>query len=102
MSDAARSARQALYGAAWRKARELFLRAHPTCESCGNPASEVDHVTPHKGDLELFWRKSNWQALCKSCHSRKTAYRDGRWGWTAPEPGFDESGRPLDPGHWWH
>jgi 5-methylcytosine-specific restriction endonuclease McrA len=36
------------------------------------PAVEVDHVKPHKGSATLFWNWSNWQALCTSCHSRKT------------------------------
>jgi positive regulator of sigma E activity len=26
-----------------------------------------------KGDLALFWNESNWQALCRRCHNRKTA-----------------------------
>jgi Restriction endonuclease len=38
------------------------------------PADVVDHVEPHKGDASLFWDElGNWQALCYSCHSRKTA-----------------------------
>ncbi|WP_390622926.1 HNH endonuclease [Ralstonia syzygii] len=41
------------------------------------PATVVDHIVPHKGDQHLFWRRSNWQALCKACHDRKTAREDG-------------------------
>jgi 5-methylcytosine-specific restriction endonuclease McrA len=26
----------------------------------------------------LFWRRSNWQALCKSCHSKKTQTIDNK------------------------
>lgn len=37
----------------------------------------VDHIVPHKKDQKLFWRRSNWQALCKPCHDRKTATEDG-------------------------
>jgi 5-methylcytosine-specific restriction enzyme A len=33
----------------------------------------VDHITPHKGDRQMFWDRSNWQSLCHRCHSRKTA-----------------------------
>ena len=69
------------YGSLWRRAREAFLSTHPlcaTCESAGYvmPATEVDHIIPHRGDWKLFWNASNWQPLCKSCHSRKTARED--------------------------
>jgi 5-methylcytosine-specific restriction protein A len=58
---------------------------HPLCEECKRngrltPATVVDHITPHKGNRELFWDESNWQALCKSCHDRKTAKEDGGFG----------------------
>lgn len=29
----------------------------------------VDHITPHKGNLVLFWDEANLQALCKQCHN---------------------------------
>jgi len=75
------------YGAKWRKAREAYLRAHPLCQcpECGEgrirlrPASVVDHIIPHKGDMTLFWDRANWQAMAKQCHDRKTAREDGRW-----------------------
>ena len=65
------------YNAQWRKARTAFLNRHPLCVSCladGKlvPATVVDHVTPHRGDMKLFWDVNNWQALCKDCHDRKT------------------------------
>jgi 5-methylcytosine-specific restriction protein A len=41
------------------------------------PATVIDHITPHRGDRALFWQSSNWQALCKPCHDRKTATEDG-------------------------
>lgn len=43
-------------------------------------ASVVDHIVPHKGDQKLFWRRSNWQSLCKRCHDVKTATEDGGFG----------------------
>lgn len=69
----------------WRKARKLFLQDHPLCEECKRngvvkSATVVDHIEPHKGNGELFWNQSNWQALCKECHDRKTAKEDGRFG----------------------
>lgn len=51
------------------------------CERRGHitPATVVDHIIPHEGNLELFWDENNIQSLCKSCHDRKTA-GEGRWG----------------------
>lgn len=57
------------YGSAWEKARAAFLRLHPKCRRCGEPATTVDHVKPHRGDPQLFHDQNNWQALCTSCHS---------------------------------
>jgi len=36
------------------------------------PATDVDHVQPHEGDLMRFWQWDNLQPLCATCHSRKT------------------------------
>ena len=65
------------YDAMWRKARKAFLQAHPLCVECMKagrltPATVVDHVVPHRGDVKLFWDEGNWQALCKACHGKKT------------------------------
>jgi len=62
----------------WKRARLAFLKANPLCVSCAEvglvvPANEVDHRVPHRGNRALFWDRSNWQGLCKPCHSRKTA-----------------------------
>jgi len=64
------------YGRRWRKIRFAYLAANPVCVGqvngapCGRPAEEVDHIKPLADggthDIE------NLQALCKSCHSRKT------------------------------
>lgn len=56
----------------WRKARALYLAAHPHCLRCMAPATVVDHIVPHKGDDVLFWDEGNWQPLCARCHNRKT------------------------------
>ena len=73
------------YGRSWRKARDLFLRQHPLCKLCmedgrREPATCVDHVAAHKGDMAVFWDSSKWQALCTPCHSGKTAREDGGFG----------------------
>ena len=71
------------YDGRWRKARMLFLEAHPLCAECLKSgryvkATVVDHIIPHRGDQKLFWDQSNWQALCKPCHDHKTMTED-RW-----------------------
>jgi 5-methylcytosine-specific restriction protein A len=63
---------------AWRRERKNFLINHPLCAPClaagrVTQASEVDHIEPHKGNMSLFWDASNWQAICKPCHNRKTS-----------------------------
>lgn len=69
------------YGYKWQQARAGYLARHPLCVHCQKAgrveeATEVDHVIPHRGDMALFWDSSNWQALCKPCHSAKTASED--------------------------
>ena len=81
--EAVRSASSRGYGNAWRKASKQFLRVHPLCEECRKrgkytKATVVDHVIPHCGDQKLFWDMSNWRALCKPCHDRKTGREDSR------------------------
>lgn len=69
------------YGSRWQRYATRFLDAHPFCESdeCDEfTVSEcVDHIDPVTGpDDPGFWRPDNHQALCLSCHSRKTATED--------------------------
>lgn len=66
-----------MYNTAWKKASRAWLLepAHHWCEMClqrgkYTPADTVHHKIEHQGDWGLFWDRSNWQALCKSCHSR--------------------------------
>ena len=63
------------YNYKWQQARAQFLREHPLCVMCEaagrvEAATVVDHITPHRGDQSLFWRRSNWQSLCATHHSR--------------------------------
>lgn len=79
--DATRpSARQRGYTSKWEQARADYLTAHPTCVRCGAPAKVVDHIKPHRGDLKLFWSRSNWQPLCVPCHSRTKQSEERRNG----------------------
>jgi 5-methylcytosine-specific restriction protein A len=52
----------------------------PLCCECGDEATDVDHVRPHKGDAGLMYANENVQSLCHECHSRKTAREDGGFG----------------------
>lgn len=88
MDQARGNSHQRGYNHDWRKASKEYLAAHPLCVSCQKrniimPADVTDHITPHKGDKDKFWDQSNWQALCESCHNRKTASED-RGAWSPP------------------
>ena len=59
------------------------MQAHPLCCMCRKEgryvkATDVDHIVPHRGDLKLFWDRSNWQALCHRHHDQKTGREDSR------------------------
>ncbi len=66
------------YTSRWRRFAKNYLNRNPLCVHCRKsgrvtPATEVDHIIPHRGDQELFWdTENNLQGLCKECHSRKT------------------------------
>lgn len=69
------------YNYCWQQARARWLADHPLCVSCDEQGLVVagfvvDHIVPHRGDMTLFWDETNWQTLCASCHSRKTANED--------------------------
>lgn len=71
------------YGYKWQKAREAYLRENPLCVMCTAQgvvavATVVDHITPHRGDQSLFWRRSNWQSLCATHHSRDKQRHEAR------------------------
>ena len=53
------------------------LLQEPFCRECARhgvrvPATEVDHIRPHRGDWAVFTDRGNLQSLCHTCHSRKT------------------------------
>lgn len=105
------------YTSKWEKARLQFLIKNPLCTRCQargviTPATVVDHVIPHRMTeaklandkakmveaQALFWRRSNWQSLCSSCHngSKQQEERSG------VVRGFTRDGQPLDPNHHWN
>ena len=67
------SARARGYDARWDRASAAFKSTHPLCLGCKavgriTPATVVDHVDPHRGDMVKFWDQSNWQSSCKWHH----------------------------------
>ena len=77
----------------WRRASEAFIRQYPICVLCvcrgetNQGATDyhihtqrnliVDHITPHRGDGQLFWDCDNWQTLCRMpCHDRDKQRHD--------------------------
>ena len=68
-----REARKIYTTKEWREARKLFLSVNPICavEGCNEEARIVDHIVPHRGDMNLFWDQSNWQPMCDHHHQVK-------------------------------
>lgn len=69
------------YGWKWQQARKIFLQANPLCVICEQEgrvvvATVVDHKIPHRGDQKLFWRQSNWRAICKPHHDSDAQKKD--------------------------
>lgn len=77
------SAAERGYDSKWRRESAAFL-ALPGNEfcacGCGRRANMVDHIVAHKGDMRLFWRRSNWQPFHTSCNSRKNVKFEGGFG----------------------
>lgn len=68
------------YTSKWATESKAYLVAHPTCVACGKPSQCVDHKVAHKGDMKLFWDRSNWQPMCIACNSRKNVKAEGGFG----------------------
>jgi 5-methylcytosine-specific restriction endonuclease McrA len=77
--------------APWRRLRLAFIWENPLCKHCDakgiiTPASEVDHIQPinpndpydtKNGKYGKPLDRDNLQALCKACHTKKTAATKG-------------------------
>jgi len=82
-AEAARpTARQRGYTSKWERESKAFLAqpGHERCVHCGAPATLVDHKQAHKGDMKLFWSRSNWQPSCGACNRRKAIREEGAFG----------------------
>lgn len=61
----------------WLETRTEQLLKEPFCRTCAVSGKRVkatvaDHIKPHRGNLRLFYDKTNLQSQCQSCHSKKT------------------------------
>jgi 5-methylcytosine-specific restriction protein A len=75
-----RNSRDRGYTTEWNKASAAHLRASPICRYCGEPATLVDHLYPHRGDQTIFWNRMYWVSSCARCHSsfKQSIERKGR------------------------
>ena len=72
----------------WQQLRQFILaRDGYRCSAIGcgvtlvdgrtSPSSAVvNHIKPHRGNLELFWDPSNLEAVCKQCHDSDIQSRE--------------------------
>lgn len=84
---------------AWRHRRARQLFDQPLCVMClargmTTAATVADHVTPHRGDEELFF-EGPLQSLCKSDHDSTKKMEESK-GFSI-EVGLD--GWPIDTKH---
>ena len=99
---------QALYRSPrWKTLRANHLSRHPFCQCPHHDGKRikekrmvVDHKTPHRGNLKLFWDSSNLQTMTKTCHDKfKQSQEKGGAGFLM---GCDEHGMPLSKEHDWY
>ena len=86
---------------AWKQLRLDHLAKEPLCVYCQQegrltPATVVDHIKAHNGDLGLFYSRGNLQSLCKLHHDSSKQKAESN---KVNDIGCDENGFPLDPEH---
>ena len=77
--DAEGAERARMYNTArWQALRARVLREQPACCACGAPATVADHIHGHGDEAwrERFYDRASVQAMCASCHNRKTVRTD--------------------------
>jgi 5-methylcytosine-specific restriction enzyme A len=85
----------------WRAFRRRYLALHPQCGTCGQPATQVDHIVARaKGGASFD--EANCSPQCAGCHSRKTALYDGGFGHKPSAKGADINGLPTSADHPWN
>ena len=83
----------------WRRIREIQITKHQFCVRCEKngvltPATAVDHVVPHRGDLMLFY-EGELQSLCDRHHNSDKQSEEVRGFSTA----VGADGFPVDDDH---
>lgn len=99
-SDAAEAYRALYKTGRWKRLRAWQLQRRPLCAMCEKigcitAATIADHVTPHRGDTELFFDGRNLQSLCKTHHDGVKQSEERRG--FSTEVAAD--GWPTDPRH---
>lgn len=84
---------------AWRVKRAQHIKREPLCRYClgegrHRAGTEADHVRPHRGDFDLFW-KGELQTLCRPHHA-SVKQREESLGYGLA---MGADGWPLDPEH---
>lgn len=74
-----RHSRKVTRGPRWQVLRMATLeRDGYRCKCCGTAGRlEVDHIKPVRTHPELSYEPANLQALCPSCHTKKTRIECG-------------------------
>jgi 5-methylcytosine-specific restriction enzyme A len=77
-TDCRKSACKRGYDRSWRKFRKRFLAGHPLCADCTTngrttAATDVHHIKKLTDSPDMRMDDDNCMALCKGCHSVRTA-----------------------------
>jgi 5-methylcytosine-specific restriction endonuclease McrA len=86
----------------WRMIRKEHIMREPLCVMCGQmgrieAATVVDHITPHKGNEEMFYA-GPFQSLCATHHNSTKARIEN----SGVQIGGDVNGQPIDnDSHWY-
>lgn len=86
--------------AAWKALRQYHLQGEPLCRMCSaeglvTAATVCDHITPHRGNLDLFFDPGNLQSLCAHHHNADKQDEE-RLGYSQR---IGTDGWPIDPRH---
>jgi 5-methylcytosine-specific restriction endonuclease McrA len=68
------------YNSKWHVFSRRFLRHHPVCVVCGEPATITDHIIPADVMYEMYGRvvlrDEFYQPLCIACNAKKASTTD--------------------------